>query len=390
VSWVDIVIVVWVALAALRGRSLGALTQLLGLVGFVAGLAIGAVVAVPIATHLHVDAARTVITVCLVLGIAFLGAVGGNTLGKWANVTMRRLHLGAVDAIAGAGVAALGALLSAWLVAGLFTQSSVGWLARPIQRSAVLTAIDAVMPPVPAVIARAQAFVSNEVFPVAFADVTQPSTTSVQLPSQTATRAIAASVSSSVMKVVATNGCGVTREGTSFVVAAGLVATNAHVVAGEPTITLEDHGVMRSATLVVFDPTLDVAVLRVPKLRERPLRLETAVVATGTKAAVVGFPGGGPETATPAGVADALTAQGRDIYGGGLADRPIYALSASVLPGNSGSPLVTGGGAAGMVFSRSLSESGLAYAIRASALLPDIARAAHARRVVGSGGCPPG
>ena len=43
VSWVDIVIIVWVALAALRGRSLGALTQLLSLVGFVVGLAIGAV-----------------------------------------------------------------------------------------------------------------------------------------------------------------------------------------------------------------------------------------------------------------------------------------------------------------------------------------------------------
>jgi hypothetical protein len=390
VSWVDIVIVVWVALAALRGRSLGALTQLLSLVGFVAGLAIGAVVAVPIAGHLHVDVARTVVTVAIVLGIAVLGAIGGNTLGKWANVTMRRLHLGTVDAFAGAAVASLGALLSAWLVAGLFTQSSVGWLARPIQHSAVLSALDAVMPPVPSVIARAQAFVSNEVFPLAFAAVTQPSTSSVALPTSAATSALAVRTSSSVLKVTASGGCGVTRVGTSFVVGSGLVMTDAHVVAGEPGLTVTIGGHAVRATLVRFDPSLDVALLRVPGLELRPVPLNPAVVATGTAATVIGFPGGGPRTATPAGIAGALTAQGRDIYGGGLASRAIYAVTASVLPGNSGSPLVTGNAAVGMVFSRSLSQPGLAYAIRASALVPEVAGASKATRTVGAGACTPG
>lgn len=386
----DIVIIVWVALAALRGRSLGALTQLLALVGFVAGLAIGAVVAVPIAGRLHVDVARTVVTVCIVLGIATLGAIGGNTLGKWANVTMRRLHLGTVDAIAGAAVAALGALLSAWLVAGLFTQSSVGWLARPIQHSAVLTTLDAVMPPVPAVIARAQAFVSNEVFPLAFAAVTQPSTVSVPLPTPGATSALAARTSPSVLKVTASGGCGVTRVGTSFVVGPGVVITNAHVVAGEPVVTVTIGSRATRASLVVFDPSLDVAALRVPGLTRRAVPLDPRVVSTATKAAVIGFPGGGPRTAVPAGVAGALVAQGRDIYGGGLASRAIYAVSASVLPGNSGSPLVAGNAALGMVFSRSLSQEGLAYAIRASALVPEVAQAVRATRSVASGACTPG
>ncbi|HEV3213469.1 MAG TPA: MarP family serine protease [Acidimicrobiales bacterium] len=389
-SWVDIVIVVWVALAALRGRALGALTQLLALVGFVAGLAIGAVVAVPIAGHLHVDVARTVVTVGVVLGIAVLGAIGGNTLGKWANVTMRRLHLGTVDAIAGAAVAALGALLSAWLVAGLFTQSSVGWLARPIQHSSVLTALDAVMPPVPSVIARAQAFVSNEVFPLAFAAVTQPSTTSVPLPTPSVTTALAARTAPSVLKVTASGGCGVTRVGTSFVVAPGLVVTNAHVVAGEPVVTVRSTDRTTKASLVVFDPSLDVAVLRVPGLTARPVPLDVRIAPTGTEAAVIGFPGGGPRTDTPAGVAGSLTAQGRDIYGGGLASRAIYAVTASVLPGNSGSPLVSGNAALGMVFSRSLSQAGLAYAIRGSALAPEVARATHATGTTTSGACTPG
>ncbi len=236
-SWVDAVIIVWVVLAAIRGRSLGALAQLLGLVGLVAGLAVGAVIAVPVAARLDVGVARTVVTAGIVLGAALLAAIGGNVLGRWANVAMRRAHLGSVDAVAGAVLAALGALLSAWLVAGLFTESSVSWLARPIQASAVLTALDAVMPPLPSVISRAEAFLSSEVFPVAFAAGTEPSTSSVAVPTQRVANAIAASTASSVLKVVASGGCGVTREGTSFVVAPGLLITNAHVVAGETTST---------------------------------------------------------------------------------------------------------------------------------------------------------
>jgi hypothetical protein len=389
VSWIDVVIVVWVALAALRGRSLGALTQLFSLVGFVAGLAIGAVVAVPLAGRLHADVARTAVIAAIVLGAAVLGAAGGHVLGRWANVTMRRLHLGSVDAIGGAAVAGLGALLSAWLVAGLFTQSSVGWLAQPIQGSAVLTGIDAVMPPVPSVIARAQAFMSTEVFPVAFAAVTQPQTTSVPLPSARATDALASSVAASVFKVAASGGCGETRDGTSFAVAPDLLLTNAHVVAGESHLVVTTSRGPRAATLVRFAPAKDVAVLRVVGLDARPVHLDPAVAPTGTHAAVVGFPGGGPIRAEPAGVAGSLVALGRDIYGGGLVERPIYAVTASVLPGNSGSPLVVGGRAVGMVFSRSLTQPDLAYALRASTLVPELARTALATPV-GSGACTPG
>jgi hypothetical protein len=389
-SWVDIVIVVWVVLAAVRGRSLGALTQLLGLVGFVVGLALGAVIAVPVAGRFHIGVARTGLIAGIVLGVAILAAIGGNVLGKWANIAMRRLRLGTIDAVAGAAVAALGALLSAWLVAGLFTQSSVNWLAGPIQRSVVLTAIDAVMPPVPAVVARAEAFLSTDVFPVAFAEVTQPTTTSVKVPSQGAAQAIARRASSSVLKVEASGGCGEQRDGTSFVVAPGLLITDAHVVAGEPTIIVETVRGPRVAQLLVFDPALDVAILRVPRLALPVIQLVGAVATVGTASAIVGYPGGGPQTSLPAGVAGTFSAQGRDIYGGGLVTRPIYAVTADVRPGNSGSPLVVSGGAIGMVFSRSLAQANLGYALRSSALVPDVRIAERTSSTVGSGACTPG
>jgi hypothetical protein len=392
VSWVDVVIVIWVVLAAVRGRSLGALTQLLGLVGFVVGLAVGAVIAVPVAARFHVGAARTGLIAGIVLGVAILAAIGGNVLGKWANVAMRRLKLGAIDALAGAAVAALGALLSAWLVAGLFTQSSVNWLAGPIQRSAVLTAIDAVMPPVPSVVARAEAFLSTDVFPVAFAEVTQPTTTSVAVPSQARADAIARRAARSVLKVEASGGCGEQRDGTSFVIAPGLVITDAHVVAGEPKLVVVTPLGPSRSVLVLFDPKLDVAILSVPLLsRSLPaVPLVGGIAAVGTPAAIVGYPGGGPRLSQPAGVAGALSAQGRDIYGGGLVTRPIYAVTATVRPGNSGSPLIARGGAIGMVFSRSLAQGNLGYAIRASALAADVRTTRSVLRPATNGTCTPG
>ncbi|HLK45005.1 MAG TPA: trypsin-like peptidase domain-containing protein, partial [Acidimicrobiales bacterium] len=274
-------------------------------------------------------------------------------------------------------------------VAGLFTQSSVSWLARPIQGSAVLTALDAVMPPVPTVIARAQAFLSSDVFPVAFAAVTSPTTTSVPVPSQRAADEIGARVARSVLEVVATGGCGERRTGTAFVVAPDLVITNAHVVAGETTIDVVTPDRSRAASLVVFDPALDVAVLRVAHLSLPVLALDTETVPHGAKGAVVGFPGGGPLTDEPAGVAGALVAQGRDVYGGSLVTRSIYAVTADVSLGNSGSPLVVGGRVAGMVFSRSVDYANLAYALQGSTLTPDLGVAERRVAPVASGACPP-
>lgn len=389
-SWIDAVILVWVVLAALRGRAMGALTQLLGLVGFVVGIAVGAVVSNQVVKHLHVGVEREVVTVLVILGIAMLGATVGHVLGRWANVAMRRVHLGGVDAVAGAVVGAAGALFSAWLVAGLFAQSSIGWLTRPIQRSAVLTTVDSVMPPVPSVVARAEAFLSTVVYPEVFANLIQPQTSAVPVPSSAVALRLAGSATRSVLKVVATGGCDAEREGTSFVVAPSLVITDAHVVAGEPRLYVLDPAPVR-ARLVLFDPGLDVAVLRVPGLDDAPIPLSTAVAPRGAYAAVVGYPEGGPLNAQPAGVDGSFLAVGRDIYGANLVTRAVYAVTSNVLPGNSGSPLlVSGGRAIGMVFSRSLSQADTGYALRASGLVGDVRRASAARASVGAGACTPG
>ena len=58
--------------------------------------------------------------------------------------------------------------------------------------------------------------------------------------------------------------CGLGIEGSGWVVAPGLVVTNAHVVAGEDdtTVTTGD-GASFDATPVRYDPSNDLAILRI-------------------------------------------------------------------------------------------------------------------------------
>src|SRR5699024_517227 len=76
-------------------------------------------------------------------------------------------------------------------------------------------------------------------------------------------------VEESVVKITTTaTTCPAGSEGSGFVYRDGLVATNAHVVAGSSELAVQVAGRGRpySAEVVEFDAEADVAVLRVPEL----------------------------------------------------------------------------------------------------------------------------
>ena len=83
--------------------------------------------------------------------------------------------------------------------------------------------------------------------------------------------------------------CGLGVEGSGWVASRGLVVTNAHVVAGirQPRVDTAG-GRAFTATVVSFDVTNDLAVLRVPGLAIRSLAL--AAPERGTAVALVGYP----------------------------------------------------------------------------------------------------
>jgi S1-C subfamily serine protease len=115
---------------------------------------------------------------------------------------------------------------------------------------------------------------------------------------------------------------------------------------------------------VYFDPTVDIAILKTPKLSAKSLNISTKQFSRGQEAVVLGFPGGGNFRAEPAGITNTIFARGLDIYGQTQVNRDVYEFIGNVVQGNSGGPLVLSDGTViGMVFASSQNNQGYGYAL---------------------------
>ena len=389
VDWVDLLIIVLMLLAAIQGLRLGAVVQLLTFAGFWLGLLLGTLVWVHALAFIHHANERAGITVVAVLFTAGALAVLGRVVGSYSNTTIRRLHLGTVDAALGVGVAVIAVLLSSWLVASVISSpnSRFTWLSSAVARSDILHSVDRLLPQVPPVFTDLQNYLSEQGFPQVFSTLTPPSPGSVTTPDDAATRTLAAPAILSTVKVLGA-ACGEEQEGSGFVVGHGLVVTNAHVVAGESATQVVVNGSPYTATVVLFDPEFDLAVLRTGAPLGPVLTIDPVQVPRGTQAAILGYPEDGPLTTGSAGVTAEITAIGRDIYNQGSVTRGVYALEATVRPGNSGGPVVSAGGeVVGVVFSRSTVYPDVGYALTSPGVLARVRQAASRQAPVSTQKC---
>ena len=383
----DIVILALVALAAYEGLRLGAVLLVLSFGGFYLGMYLGALLASHTARWVHSTGAQTAVALGTTLGMAILLGTAGRLAGSRLFRSLHRGLLGPVDSGLGVLVAVVATLLAAWLVASTLASTSFQPVNRAVAGSRIVRTLDDVLPPTPDVFAQVQGFLDHEGFPPVFAQLAPLAAGPVALPGDSQVAAAVAGAGPSTVKIVGV-GCGDIQEGSGFVVAPGLVVTNAHVVAGISRPTVEDTDGTHDTTVVLFDPEYDLAVLRVPGLTERPLTLDPATVGRGTQAAVLGYPGGGPFAYGPAGVTAEYEAQGRDIYGQGLTDRAVYEIQAVVRPGNSGGPLVEPDGTViGVVFARSTTDGDVGYALTSPGVLARVRQAESASAAVGTGAC---
>ncbi len=390
----DLLIIGLMLLAAVHGLRLGALVQILTFAGFFLGLLLGTLVIVPLFRtgrgHPE-DLARSILVVSLVMLTAFLLGYAGRVLGTWSTITIRRHHLGSVDAVLGVGVAVVAVLLSVWLVAALISSPNSRFtsLDAAVARSDILHSIDRVLPQAPSVFNDLQTFLNNQGFPQVFSTLTPPSTPSVSTPGNAVTRALADPAVFSTVKVLGT-ACNTVQEGSAFVVGPGLVATNAHVVAGESNGSTQVYvgNSAYGATTVYFDPSFDLAVLRTDAPLGPALTISPDLVNRGTQGAILGYPEDGPLSVGPAGVNEEITAVGKDIYNNGSVTRGVYALAANVLPGNSGGPLMgPGGQVIGVVFSRSTVYPDVGYALTSPGVLSRVQQASRHHGAVSTGPC---
>jgi S1-C subfamily serine protease len=159
-------------------------------------------------------------------------------------------------------------------------------------------------------------------------------------------------------------------------------------VAGESATQVEVGGSSYGATVVLFDPKFDLAILRTSAPLGPALTIDPDQVPRGTQAVILGYPEDGPLSIGAAGVTAEITAVGRDIYNQGAVTRGVYALDAAVRPGNSGGPVVIAGGeVVGVVFSRSTVYPNVGYALTSPGVLARVRQAASRQAPVSTQKC---
>lgn len=381
----DLLLLGFALAAAIGGFRLGFVTRVTSWIGMLVGVGAAAALLPWLVRRFGDDVQRPDL-VLLCGGLLIAGGLAGQTVGLLAgsklHVAIPRGPARRVDAAVGAVAGLLGLVVVTWLLAPAMADVPE-WPAQQARGSAVVGAIDRVLPRPPDT-SRSLRRVLGDRYPDVF-DALEPSPQVGPPPAESGlSQATADRVTASTVKVVG-QACDRIQEGTGFVVGPDLVATNAHVVAGEQETALQtSDGARHAGRVVAFDPERDLALVSVPGLDRPTLPLADASV--GARGAVFGHPGGGPLRLAPFSIGQRLEATGSDIYDRPGVDRRVLVLAASLRPGDSGSALVTPDGTVvGVAFAIAPDRPDVAYALDPGELRAVLA-APHAA-VVDAGAC---
>ena len=380
---IDWVIVLFTVMLAARGYRQGFLVGALSLLGF----AVGAYVGTRLAPLVLDQGARSPYAPLLgLLGAILAGGVlasGLEGLGSRARAALPIPGLRAADGLLGAGLTACVALGVIWIIGAVALQASSAQPVRgELRRSAILTELDALLPPSGPIL---DALARLDPLPAVrgpAADVPAPARGVLA-------RGGVRGAARSVVRVTGT-ACGLGIEGSGWVVARGIVITNAHVVAGEQDTTVQPGGVgpTRRAVVLAFDVHDDIAVLRVPGLT-LPALATAAQSRPGIAAAILGYPLDGAYRAAPGRLGRTATTSTQNAYGQGHVLRELTGLRGRVQPGNSGGPIVDGRGRVLATVFAAITQADHpgGFAVPNSVVRRDLARARAASAASGTGHC---
>lgn len=385
----DLVIVVAAALAALGGWRLGLVTRSVGWIGAALGLALSVVLVPAVLERLDFDSDRAVLLTGLagMVALASLGQGLGAAIGSRLAPGIRMGDDGPgaarrLDQVGGAAIGVVAVAVIAWMILPAMSQTN-GWAADSARRSTLARFSLEHLPRPPADLLELERRALDGRFPQLFTGEA-PATELPPVPTDsTIGEEQMDALSRSVVKVRG-EACGMIQSGSGFVVASGVVATNAHVVAGTDTQQLiTPDGATAESRVVAFDPAVDLALLATDL--DRPV-LPLAPGGDGDRGLVMGFPGGGPFAPSPFQVGETLDATGFDIYDREQVRRRLAVLSSDLEPGDSGSAVVRSDGAVvAVAVAVSPDRDGVAYALDQSELSAVMARPRG--NPVDTGGC---
>jgi S1-C subfamily serine protease len=352
VDWLALALVV---LAAVGGAVQGLVWSGLSLAGLIGGAFIGGRLAPLVLSDGSSSPYAPVVAVIAAVVLAVAFEVVGSTVGAMIRGRERSQSLQLLDSLGGLVAGALIGLGVVWVLGAMALQlPGQTQLRRAVQRSELLQRLNSIVPPRTLLntLARIDPFPGLAGPPVP----TRPPDPRVL--TQPGVRAAAPSV----VRIVGT-ACGLGLEGTGWVARPGVVVTAAHVVAGEDDTTISALDGTFRAQAIAFDAQNDVAVLSVPGLTARPLRLVDP--RPGASVAIVGYPENGPLDAVPGRIGDTATVFAEDAYGR-QTRRTVTSIGGSVRHGDSGGPAVDASGAVQVtVFAARLSGPG-GYGVPAS------------------------
>ena len=392
----DVLLVLLLLSYAVTGYRQGLLVSTLSLLGFLGGGALGMWLLPSLLQSSQFATDHELVRiVALVVGVFLVASLGQAVMvaaGRRARSRVRAGPLQVTDALLGSVAVVAAVSILVWFVAGAVRGGAPAPLARAIGESQVLRTIDRVVPPATGrLFAGFRTVLDRNGFPRVFEGLSPEPIQAVDPPDGAASAAPAIrEAARSVVKITGVaEACNRGQEGSGWVASPEKVMTNAHVVAGMNAARVQAGGEGRSypATVVVFDPERDLAVLEVPGLQAPALK-EGGPLNTGDSAVVAGFPLDGPFRLDPARLRRTLTATGSDIYGQPGVSREIYSLFTRVEPGNSGGPLLSESGkVVGVVFTKSLDDESTGYALTLKEAQPVLDAAPVATNRVSTGGC---
>lgn len=385
---IDILIIIFLVSSFFRGKEIGFIRQACSSIGFFGGLFIGSLLQPRTIGIAHTAPARALVAIGTSIGCALLLLV----IGEYIGVALKRKTLGkplnSYDNSLGAGLSIISFLLTVWISASLLSGIPVPAVQQAIASSNIIGRLNRSLPPAPDIIASLSRLVDPNGFPNVFiGGEPNPNRTNLPTPDLGPLQTAVSRDKAAVVKIEG-QGCGGIVEGSGFIVSPGLVATNAHVVAGIKKPYIQDANGTHTASVVWFNPNLDFAVLRASNLAGPVLDISNGSLPSGTATAVLGYPGGGSFTAGPAAITDNFVARGRNIYGRGVTSREVYELQADIIPGNSGGPLITANGkVVGVVFAQSTAYDHVGYALTSAQVSSDLRQAISRNQTTGTGSC---